>query len=198
MKRRGSVAFSAVSFIAITMAAPAMAGNVTSTGSSPRTDAPVEVGNVGWVSNEYLQAHPGFLPGVVSAETTASNPSDSLGLTSPDAVQPLSHTGCNNEVCIDVEGQGTTVTFWGTYAFGGNYSCWRPHFKVWTKNNHQGTLVDDHLGPVICARAGEGVYYDNENLYAGYYPDGWSLCNTWAYISGLDHITGYPCANIIA
>lgn len=149
----------------------------------------VQKGAAGWASSSYLQAHPDFLARVLGKPVTAT----------PDTVAaPASHFGCNQQVCIDVEGVGEVVTFWGTTADGGNYSCWRPYFQVWTLNSHSGKEVHNWPGPVICAGAGDGVFYDNSNEHAGGYPNKYSLCNVWAYISGTDHIAGYPCANIEA
>ena len=141
-------------------------------------------GVAGWVSNAYLRAHPGFVA--------------KMQISAPDAGQiPMSHFGCNQSVCIDVEGQSTVVTYWATQVDGGNYTCGRPYFQVWTLNNHTGSQVHNWSDPVICAGAGEGVFYDSANNYAGSYPNKWSLCNVWAHISGPDALAGYPCANII-
>jgi hypothetical protein len=162
-------------------------------------------GSAGWASNSYLQANPGFLPPSLDPSSASATPSDSsnpgtasaASATNPDTITPDSHFGCNLDVCIDVEGHSTVVTSWTTSATGGNYSCWRPYYQVFQKTHKIG-LIHDWPGPAICAGEGDGVFYDRQNKHAGYYPDGYELCNVWAWISGPDHASGQPCANIIA
>lgn len=200
MSLRRTIGIGASVVLAFALSVPSAASSVAA--SAPAASQPAVImqsadGNAGWASDSYLQANPGFLPAYMTPGFPASSPSPGDPSGTDAAVTPDSHFGCNQEVCIDVRGSSTLVSFWGTTANGGNYSCWRPYYQVWTLNNHSGKEEHNFPGPAICSGAGDGVFYDYQSKHAGYYPNKYSLCNVWAYISGADHISGYPCANII-
>ncbi len=103
-------------------------------------------------------------------------------VVTPSNVPIQSADGCSGDVCIDVRGDGTTVTEWGTTAYG-NVGCQEAYFLL---NN--GTV---HMGRYICPEpgSGDGVYYDYTGS-TGYYPDGSQLCNTWT------NSYGRPCESV--
>lgn len=112
-------------------------------------------GKVGWASVSYTAAH-------------------------PDLVKPASASGCNEQVCIDVSGDGLFVSQWATTAFTLTGGCYYAYYHA------QSFSV---TSPQLCGSA--GTFYD-ESGPAGYYQDGEELCNNWSGIQG------YPCIEIEA
>lgn len=97
-------------------------------------------------------------------------------------VSTRSASGCDDDVCIDVNGGGTFVSQWASQAFG-NVGCTVGHFQ---------SYASDIRTPVICStQPGDGVYFYN-NGPTGYFMDQEWLCNTW------DRISGRPCIQIEA
>ena len=155
-------------------------------------------GKAGWVSIHYLHTHPTVARALGIDQNTAVRLDDSRLSAREDRVvgassvaRPASHSGCSQEVCINVQGHSTIVTAWTTKAYGGNGTCTKPYYQVFA-HTHKTTLVHQWTGPIICAGAGEGWFYDDSNEHSGSYPDGYELCNVWAYIPG------QPCAGIVA
>jgi len=130
-------------------------------------------GGAGWVSKAELQSNPHAIPG--RTVTFRSAPS-------PGGITPDSASGCNEDVCINIDGASTIVNSWSTTAFG-NVGCTRAYF-LYNEGFYE--------GPEVCPDgAGDGVYYDNTGP-SGYFPDGDQLCNSWLSIAGL------PCEYIVA
>jgi len=101
---------------------------------------------------------------------------------STGGITPDSASGCNEDVCINIDGASTIVNSWSTTAFG-NVGCTRAYF-LYNEGFYE--------GPEVCPDgAGPGVYYDNTGP-SGYFPDGDQLCNSWLSIAGL------PCEYIVA
>lgn len=132
-------------------------------------------GTAGWVSDEYLKAHPDAIPGMTY------DPS-STGPVKPDgAMQPDSASGCDLNVCINIDGDSTLVTNWTTTAYG-NTRCANAYFAYHAAYN---------VGPTVCPDGGsQGVYYDSTGP-TGYFPDGDQLCNY-----GQNGPSGEPCEYI--
>jgi hypothetical protein len=125
----------------------------------------------GWVSQTYLKAHPDAIPGI------------KVTFPSNGPVVPDSASGCDLDVCIEVDGASTTVTGWVTTAYG-NTGCANAYF-AW----NQGYYV----GPTVCpSGSGSGVYYDSTGP-TGYFPNGDQLCNYW-----YNGPPGEPCEYILA
>lgn len=94
------------------------------------------------------------------------------------ANMPLTAGGCNDNVCIELEGSGTHVSDWNTTAWAGGSICTHPNFLV------NGVL--EAQGNTQCVK-NAWVTADWDNLT---FPAGTVLCNTWANISG------EPCETI--
>lgn len=142
-------------------------------------------GSAGWVSVAYLRSHPGGVPGTGITAAVASavvhGGAAKPAITASGAL-PASASGCNQDVCIDVEGSGTRVDTWSTQAFG-NVGCTEA-FYYW----HEG----DWEAPQICPDTSDpGVYWWNSGPI-GTYPNGDELCNAWM------NIKGFPCIFIKA
>jgi hypothetical protein len=94
-------------------------------------------------------------------------------------VAPLSASGCNSSVCINVQGSGSEVSDWETTAWASTYVC--------TQANYWADYVLVHQGSTQCVRAGTELVSDWRNLS---FPNGTVLCNTWPGIAG------EPCETI--
>jgi hypothetical protein len=107
--------------------------------------------------------------GPASAETAA------LGTVSPQTA-----SGCNQNVCIYVEGSGTQVTYWSTTAALPASMCTLA--KYWAN----GALV--YEGNTKCGSSGAQAFsYWSD---PGYFAVGTQLCSTWT------GIPGKPCETI--
>lgn len=93
---------------------------------------------------------------------------------------PQTASGCNQDVCIYVEGSGTQVTYWSTTAALPASMC--TVAKYWAN----GALV--YEGNTKCGSSGGHVfsYWSNP----GYFAAGTQVCNTWT------GIPGKPCETI--
>lgn len=96
------------------------------------------------------------------------------------SISPLTASGCNQDVCIYVEGSGTQVTYWSTTAVLPASTC--TVAKYWAN----GVLV--YEGNTKCGTAGARVssYWNSP----GYFPVGTEVCNTWT------NVPGKPCETI--
>lgn len=99
---------------------------------------------------------------------------------SPLSALPQSAGGCNQSICINVEGSGTKVTRWSTSATLPTTMC---SFADYWAN---GVVVD--VGTLKCASAGSSVssYWPEPGNFAV----GTQVCNTWTGIAGR------PCETI--
>ncbi len=96
------------------------------------------------------------------------------------SISPQTASGCNQSVCIYVEGSGTRVTYWSTTAALPTSMC--TVAKYWAN----GVLV--YEGNTKCGSSGRQVFsYWSD---PGYFAAGTVLCNTWTGISGR------PCETI--
>ena len=95
-------------------------------------------------------------------------------------ISPLTASGCNQDVCIYVEGSGTQVTYWSTTASLPASMC--------TVANYWANGVLVYEGNTKCGSSGGRVssYWSNP----GYFAAGTVLCNTWT------GIPGKPCETI--
>jgi len=94
-------------------------------------------------------------------------------------ISPLSASGCNGNVCIDVQGSGSTVNDWNTTAWATTYVC--------TQAQYWANYVLEHQGSSQCVHAGTELVSDWKNTW---WPNGTVLCNTWP------GIPGEPCETI--
>jgi hypothetical protein len=99
----------------------------------------------------------------------------------PDAVRPMSAFGCNQDVCIEVNGSSTYVASWNTYAFG-NVGCTHANYLI---NNTLWTTSAQ-----ICPETGDDGECVSSFNYEGYLHANDKLCNTWVKIAGK------PCETI--
>ncbi len=101
---------------------------------------------------------------------------------SSGSVVPDTHNGCNQNVCIFVEGNGLEVSSWGTSAyFPQANQC---SYPVFLNNN---SVV--YTGPEYCGGPGNtGIY--NRPGFPYMYPSPVNLCNEWPGING------EPCAYV--
>ncbi len=90
------------------------------------------------------------------------------------SISPQTASGCNQSVCIYVEGSGTQVTYWSTTAALPASMC--TVAKYWAV----GVLV--YEGNTKCGSPGAQVssYWPSP----GHFAAGTQLCNTWTGISG--------------
>ncbi|MET8952391.1 hypothetical protein ACWEO4_03750 [Streptomyces sp. NPDC004393] len=145
------------------LAAALLTGATTEASADVQQDEVVSVQNgdavYGWVSGDYLQAHPGFLE--AQAKSVAA--------------EPQSHFGCNADVCIDVQGTGLKVNMWNTTA-NANVGCGQVKY---VRNSSQ-----VFESPSICppnSDPGVYYYYAHPNMT---YPQNTKLCNAWTKITG--------------
>lgn len=99
----------------------------------------------------------------------------------PNAVRPMSAFGCNQDVCIEVNGSSTYVASWNTYAFG-NVGCTHANYLI---NNSLWTTSAE-----ICPETGDDGEYVSLFNYEGYLYANDHVCNTWVKIAGK------PCETI--
>ncbi|MGW1746541.1 hypothetical protein ACWCRD_13140 [Streptomyces sp. NPDC002092] len=165
-------------FSGLAATATAASQNTTSptSAASVQPDKPVErhTGTTvyGWVSKNYLAAHPHYL------RTQAAK----VGSTAaPSAVTPQSAFTCDGPVCIDVQGSGLKVNQWNTTATG-NVGCSEASYI----RNGSTVFVSDSICP---SGSGSGVYYYYTNPNTTY-PNNTKLCNVWEWF------VGYPCATV--
>ncbi|MEU6200940.1 hypothetical protein [Streptomyces sp. NPDC047061] len=140
-----------------------LTGSTTAASADSQQDEVVSVQNgdtaYGWVSSDYLQAHPGFL------ESQAKSVE----------AEPQSHFGCNTDVCIDVLGTGLKVNQWNTTA-NANVGCSQAKY---VRNSNQVFESD----PICPPNSNPGVYYYYTNPNTTY-PQNTKLCNAWTKITG--------------
>jgi hypothetical protein len=181
---------SLLSLAAILMAAPvlltgtaASATDAVSNDANP-SGAPVETsvdgGVAGWVSLDWLEANPESW----QAQELPTSPSEvdppEVDTGAVGDVALLSAFKCAADVCIEVEGRGTYVERWNTYAFG-NVGCTAGRYFV--------NGIQTYSATVCPGSTNDGVYYIRRNMYR-YYAHGTKLCNRW------DRIIGLACADI--
>ena len=96
------------------------------------------------------------------------------------SISPLTASGCNQDVCIYVEGSRTQVTYWSTTASLPASMC--TVAKYWAN----GVLV--YEGNTKCGSSGGRVssYWSDP----GYFASGTELCSTWT------GIPGKPCETV--
>lgn len=107
-------------------------------------------------------------------------------LASPAVMQPDSHSGCSQDVCIDVYGSGLYVSSWDTYAHLGTGNCSYAVFNV------NGQTLE--TGPEECGNT--GYVYATGSLVNHYYNAGDQLCNAWPHEPGYPNTPGTACATI--
>jgi hypothetical protein len=115
---------------------------------------------------------------VASSLLLAFPPASSAGAA--PSITPQTASGCNQDVCIYVEGSGNQVTYWSTTTALPASMC--SVAKYWAN----GVLV--YEGNTKCGSSGAQVfsYWSNP----GYFATGTVLCNTWT------GIPGKPCETI--
>lgn len=92
---------------------------------------------------------------------------------------PESASGCNIDVCIDVQGDSIFVDDWNTQAYySGAYVCTYSIFYASGRDIRQGTFV--------CG--GAGVFFTDWPAHKTY-ANGTELCNKWRNIPGTPCIT---------
>lgn len=92
----------------------------------------------------------------------------------PRAISPMSSGGCNQGVCIALEGSGTDVTRWSTTAVLPSSRCSTAQYLF------NGVVL--YTGTSKCGSAGVKVssYWSDP----GTFPVGSELCNTWTGVAG--------------
>ncbi len=115
---------------------------------------------------------------IVSALMLAFAPASAAGAA--PSISPQTARGCNQNVCIYVEGSGTQVTYWSTTAALPASMC--------TVANYWANGVLLYEGNTKCGSSGGQVssYWSNPGRFAA----GTQLCNTWT------GIPGKPCETI--
>jgi hypothetical protein len=89
-------------------------------------------------------------------------------------VIPRSASGCNKDVCINIEGESVFVDDWNTQAYySGEYVCTYSNFYVNGKDIREGTFV--------CG--GAGVFFTDWAAKKTY-GNGTQLCNQWHNLPG--------------
>ncbi len=94
-------------------------------------------------------------------------------------IAPLSASGCNGNVCINLQGSGSTVNDWETTAQATTYIC--------TQADYWADDVLEHQGSRQCVPSGTQLVSDWQSTW---WPNGTVLCNTWP------GIPGRPCETI--
>jgi hypothetical protein len=113
---------------------------------------------------------------VRTAAVTAGAPA------SAPAVHPLSASGCNDSVCIEVVGDGLTVDDWNTFVYVDPGSC---SFAAYWE--------DDEIaftGEEVCAEDDSTLLETYASDFDGEFDNGEQLCNTWV------NRAGKPCETI--
>jgi hypothetical protein len=104
---------------------------------------------------------------------------------------PMNHTGCNDDVCIQLESQGGSgpdITAWNTEATFTVYTCAYP---VWLS----GVTPLTH-GPYYCGTGSTGWVPVEPGLLGDKFAPGTKLCNEWVSYPGYPAVPGYPCATV--
>ncbi|WP_189135706.1 hypothetical protein [Wenjunlia tyrosinilytica] len=128
-------------------------------------------GKADWVSLEYIEKHPGVVPGI------------SLKKRSSSDAGPYSTHKCDDVVCLDITGKKLHIDKWSTQAVG-NVGCSQATFDFF-----KGGYADRN-GRIICPDgSGPGVYFDNAGP-TGWYRGGTEVCNY------SQRMPGSPCAEI--
>lgn len=121
-----------------------------------------------------------FVVGVAAgAMSTLSSVASASPLPQLLPAVPLSASGCNDSVCIDLQGSGSEVNDWDTTAWASQAVCTEADY--WANN------VLENQGTTKCVAAGTELVSDWDNTS---WPNGTVLCNTWPGISGK------PCETI--
>lgn len=121
------------------------------------------------------------LPRTLAAAAVVAGAALALALSAPPAtaqVQPMGASGCNVNVCIDVDGSGLQVTNWRTTASTSTYRCEYAYFK------RNGNVIK------VLSDCGSGTLSANWSS-PGWFSHGDKLCNTWSGISGQPCVTVY-------
>jgi hypothetical protein len=90
----------------------------------------------------------------------------------PSALHPQSASGCNDDVCIEVDGSGLYVDDWNTYAYPPESTC--SYSGFWEDGELAFTGEEDVCGTFLATYADMQTDFDNHT----------QLCNTWVGISG--------------
>jgi hypothetical protein len=170
----------AVVALLLGMAGLSSAGASPAAGPAPAVVHAGELSGV-FVSSAYQAAHPDYVRHLTSASTGSNG--------HRPVMNPDSHYGCAQAVCIDVVGSGTHVTQWSTDVVG-NYGCIKAFFDM---RHGQNSAYNTVWGPEICSNGQSGTYITYYNDVPTDFPNGDQLCNGW--IRG---VVGYACATIIA
>lgn len=113
---------------------------------------------------------------VAMAPEAGAAPRSAVG----DPAVPFSASGCNQNVCIHIQGSGTYVADWWTTATLPRATCTEALF--WAN----GELV--HAGATHCGSAGSS--YSSDWPGPQYFPAGTEVCQTWV------NVPGRPCERI--
>lgn len=126
----------------------------------------------------------GVLPSLAALAVATSTlflaPGSATAASARHQILPPTAGGCNQYICIYVEGSGTQVAYWSTTATLPASMC--TVAKYWAN----GVLV--YEGNMKCGSSGGQVlsYWTDP----GYFATGTELCNTWT------GIPGKPCETI--
>lgn len=116
------------------------------------------------------------------AAVAASSRKAAAAASSALSVRPMSASGCNDSVCIEVIGSGLTVDEWNTFVYVDPGSC---SFAAYWE--------DDEIaftGEEICAGDDVSVLETYASDFDGEFENGEQLCNTWVNWAGM------PCETI--
>jgi hypothetical protein len=114
-------------------------------------------------------------PTSVAAAKTEASATPAIG------VQPNSASGCNQDVCIQINGYSNYISYWGTTGFNDGPLCSWPDW--WYALNVVATtdiLCVDDAGVFI------GDWYPNRRFT----PNPATACNSWWAING------FPCETV--
>ena len=114
----------------------------------------------------------GVLAGPLSSVAAARVPESSSAVA-------LNASGCNDSVCIDLQGSGSKVNDWETTAWAATATC--------TYADYWANYVLEHQGTTQCVQSGTELESNWDNTS---WPNGTVLCNTWPGIAG------EPCETI--
>lgn len=177
--RSGITAFSAVATMGIGLLGTTQVASAATSGTPAAINTrPLPANTSTFTMADW--ARYGVHPDMSGPNTYYTAPVVRLGSAAQPAV-PLTHNGCNQDVCIFVEGTGLEVSSWGTSA---NFPSNQCSYPVFLRNN---SVV--YTGPTYCGGPGStGIY--NRPGFPYTYPSPVNLCNEWP------GVPGYPCAYV--
>ncbi len=134
--------------------------------------SPIWSGHRRYRLNGAVRSSIAVLPLLASSLVLAVAPASAA--SAAPSISPQTASGCNQYVCIYVEGSGTQVTYWSTTAA-------LPH-SMCTVANYWADGVLVYEGNTKCGSSGGQVssYWSNP----GHFAVGTQLCNTWTGIAG--------------